>query len=80
MARLRAVWWPVGFKIFGVDAYDAKANPAQWLTLYEITMRAAGGSKDVMAYYSPIMLNHSANNWLLSLSEVDLSRAAFGYL
>jgi hypothetical protein len=23
-----------------VDTYDAKANPEQWLTLYEITVRA----------------------------------------
>ena len=21
------VWWPAGFKIFGVDTYDGKANP-----------------------------------------------------
>jgi hypothetical protein len=40
MARLRAIRWPASFKIFGVDTYDAKANPEQWLTLYEITVRA----------------------------------------
>ena len=49
----------MGFKIFGVDTYDGKANPAQCLTLYEITVRAVGGSKDVMANYLPIMLNQS---------------------
>jgi hypothetical protein len=52
-----------------VDAYKGKANPAQWLTLYEITVRAAGESEDVMANYLPVMLNQSANNWLLSLRE-----------
>ena len=48
-ARLRAVRWPTGFKIFGVDTYDGKANPAQWLTLYGIAVRAAGRIEDVMA-------------------------------
>ena len=67
MERLRAVWWPMGFKVLGVNTYDGKANPAQWLTLYEITMRAIVGDKDVMANYLLVMLNQSMNNWLLSL-------------
>ena len=63
-----------------MDTYDSKANPEYWLTLYEIVVRAAGGSKDVMANYLPIMLNQSMNNWLLSLradsieSRDDLKR------
>jgi hypothetical protein len=52
-----------------VDAYNGKANPAQWLTVYEIAVRAVGESKDAMANYLPVMLNQSANNWLLSLRE-----------
>ena len=52
----------MGFKIFGVDTYDFKANPTQWLMLYEIAVRAIGRSEDVMANYLPIMLNHSMNN------------------
>ena len=56
------VRWPVGFKIIGVNTYDSRANPAQWLTLYEITVRAAGESEDVMSNYLPIRLNQSMNN------------------
>ncbi|XP_066324080.1 uncharacterized protein [Miscanthus floridulus] len=67
--RLRAIWWPVGFKVLGVNTYDGKANPTQWLTLYEITVRAVSGDEDVIANYLPIMLNQSVNNWLLSLWE-----------
>ena len=62
MERLRAVRWPVGFKVLGVNSYDGKANPAQWLTLYEIAVRATGRDEDIMANYLPIMLNQSANN------------------
>ena len=47
----------MGFKVIGVNTYDGKANLAQWLTLYEITMKAMGGDKDVMANYLPVMLN-----------------------
>jgi hypothetical protein len=60
--RLRAVWWPMGFKVIGVNTYNRKANPAQWLTLYKIIVKAVGGDKYVMANYLPIMLNQSANN------------------
>ena len=59
----------MGFKVIAVNTYDGKANPAQWLTLYEIAVRATGGDEDVMANYLPVMLNQSANNWLLSLWE-----------
>ena len=56
MERLRAIRWPVGFKVIGVNTYDRKANPAQWLTLYEITVKVVGRDKDVMANYLPVCL------------------------
>jgi hypothetical protein len=59
---LQAIWWPASFKIFEVDMYDGKANPKQLMTLYEITVCAAGRSENVRANYLPIMLNQSVNN------------------
>ena len=59
----------MGFKVIGVNTYDRKANPAQWLTLYEIIVKATGKDEDVLANYLPVMLNQSTNNWLLSLRE-----------
>jgi hypothetical protein len=64
-----------------VDTYDGKANPEQWLTLSEIAIHTASRSDDMMANYLLVMLNQSANNWLLSLrldsigSWEDLKRA-----
>jgi hypothetical protein len=52
-----------------LDTYDGKANPKQWITLYEIVVRAALGDEDVMANYLPVVINQSANQWLLSLRE-----------
>jgi hypothetical protein len=43
-ARLRAVQWPVGFKIFKVELYDGQANLEQWLMSYAIAVRGAEGS------------------------------------
>ena len=59
----------VGFKIFEVDPYDGKANPEQWMQLYEIVVHVARGHSDVMANYFPIMLSQIANNWLMGLRE-----------
>ena len=61
--------WPAGFKVIGVDPYDGKANPEQWVQLYEIVVRATGGNTDVMANYLRVMLSQSANNWLMGLVE-----------
>ena len=47
----------MGFKVLGINTYDRKANLAQWLTLYEITVRATCGDEDIMAKYLPVMLN-----------------------
>ena len=67
--RLRAVQWPAGFKIFGVDPYDGKANPEQWMQLYEIAIRVIGGNNDVMANYLSVLLSQTANNWLMGLRK-----------
>jgi hypothetical protein len=67
--RLHAVIWPRNFKLHDLDTYDEKANPEQWITLYEIAVRAAHGDEDVMANYLPVVINQSTNQWLLSLRE-----------
>jgi hypothetical protein len=36
--RLRDVVWPRNFKLHDLDTYDGKANPEQWITLYEIAV------------------------------------------
>jgi hypothetical protein len=36
--RLRAIVWLRKFKLHDLDTYDGKANPEQWITLYEIAI------------------------------------------
>jgi hypothetical protein len=71
--RLCAIIWPKNFKLHDLDTYDGKANPEQWVILYEITVRVAGGDEDVMANYLPVVINQSANQWLLSLWEGSIN-------
>jgi hypothetical protein len=56
-----------------LDTYDEKANPEQWVTLYEIIVRAAGGDKDVVANYLPMVINQSSNQWLLNMREGSIN-------
>jgi hypothetical protein len=67
--RLRAVIWPRNFKLHDLDTYDRKANPKQWIMLYEIAVRVAHGDENVMANYLPVVINQSMNQCLLSLRE-----------
>jgi hypothetical protein len=55
--RLRAVIWPRNFKLHDLNTYDGKVNPEQWITLYEIVVRAAHGDEDVMTNYLPVVIN-----------------------
>jgi hypothetical protein len=36
--RLCAIVWPRNLKLHDLDTYDGKANPKQWITLYEIVV------------------------------------------
>jgi hypothetical protein len=59
--RLRTVVWPRNFKRHDLDTYNGKAYPEQWITLYEIVVRAAHGDEDVMTNYLPVVINQSTN-------------------
>ena len=62
MIALRTLQWSCGFKITGVEPYEGRMNPTQWLQAYATTVRAAGGDTSVMVNYLPIMLMLTAMN------------------
>jgi hypothetical protein len=70
---LHAIVWPRNFKLHDLDTYDGKANPEQWITLYKITVQVAHVDEDVMANYLRVVINQSANQWLLSLREGSIN-------
>ena len=65
---LRTLQWPHGFKITGVDPYEGRMNPTQWLQAYATAVRTVGGDTSVMANYLPIMLMPPAMRWFTSLA------------
>ena len=60
--------WPRGFKITGVEPYEGRMNPTQWLQAYATAARAAGGDTSVMANYLSVMLTPPAMSWFTSLA------------
>ena len=67
--NLRRVAWPRNFKITGVDKYNGKLHPKQWLQSYATTVSTTGGNAKVMANYLPVQLAASVLNWLTHLRE-----------
>ena len=68
MRVLRTLQWPRGFKIIGVEPYEGRMNPTQWLQAYATTVRTTGGDTSVMANYVPVMLTPPTMSWFTSLA------------
>ena len=51
--ELRNVAWPGKFKPDLPPRYDVTTDPAEFLQLYELSIEAANGDKEVMANGSP---------------------------
>ena len=64
---LRTLRWPCGFKITGVEPYEGRMNPTQWLQAYATDVRVTGDTS-VMANYLPVMLTPPAMSWFTSLA------------
>jgi hypothetical protein len=65
--ELREITWPPHFKPTGIEKYDEKTDPKEWLQVYELAIEATGGDTQVMANYLPINLSSTARTWLMGL-------------
>jgi hypothetical protein len=65
--RLRAIQWPLNFKVSNVDKYEPKQDLGGWLAVYTTAARAAGATEDVMTADLPIVLGQDALQWLRHL-------------
>ena len=54
--RLRSTEWPDKFKPSGIERYDGKRYPVQWLCNYATAIKATKGSTDTMCTYFPVSL------------------------
>jgi hypothetical protein len=64
---MKRVCWPLNFKSLRVEKYDGSTNPAEWLKVYQLTIKASNGDSYVMANYLLVYLSASARTWLLGL-------------
>ncbi|KAK3160946.1 hypothetical protein QOZ80_1BG0068980 [Eleusine coracana subsp. coracana] len=56
-----------GRKIVGIEKYDGKTDPREWLHVYAMAIRALGGDSFVMANYLHMCLAPAARTWLTNL-------------
>jgi hypothetical protein len=64
---LKRVCWPLNFKPSGIEKFDGCTNPAEWLEVYQLTIKVTGGDSYIMANYLPVYLSSSTKAWLLGL-------------
>jgi hypothetical protein len=64
---LKRVRWSLNFKPSGIEKYDGSTNPDEWLEVYQLIIKAAGGDLYIMANYLPVYLLSSARTWHLGL-------------
>ena len=66
--ELHGVAWPGKFKPDLPPRYDGTTDPAEFLQLYEICIKAANRDERVMANWFPVALKDVARTWLLAQS------------
>ena len=71
--ELRSIVWPGKFKPDPPPRYDGAPHPAEFLQLYELSIKAANGDKKVMANWFSMALNDGACSWLLNLPAGSIS-------
>jgi hypothetical protein len=65
--ELNRVRCPLNFKPSGIEKYDGSTNPAKWLEVYQLTIKATGGDSYIMENYLQVCLSSSARTSLLGL-------------
>jgi hypothetical protein len=53
--RLRTIRYPKHFKP-GIEKYDDRSDPSNWLKMYSIAAHACGGNEDHMVGYYPLVM------------------------
>ena len=71
--ELRCVVWPGKFKPDLPPRYGGTPDPAEFLQLYELTIKAANGDEKVMANWFPMALKDGARSWLLNRPPGSIS-------
>ena len=73
LLELRNIIWPSKFKPDLPPCYNGTADPAEFLQLYELSIKAASGNEKIMANWFPMALKDRARSWLLNLPVGSVS-------
>jgi hypothetical protein len=73
-SRLRNLLLPEKFKPLGINKYDAKQDPVQWLRCYALSIEKAGSNNDMKCLYFPFCLDQAPLTWLESLEKHSIDK------
>lgn len=59
--------YPNSFKLVGIDKYDGKRTPQQWLRSYSTDIEVADSNNNMTVIYFPMALDPNLLTWLQSL-------------
>ena len=71
--ELRNVVWSSKFKPDLPSRYDGITDPAEFLELNELSIKAANGDEKIMENWFPMALKDGARSWLLNLTKGSIS-------
>jgi hypothetical protein len=54
---LKRVCWPLNFKPLGIEKYNEFTNLAEWLEVYQLTIKVVGGDSYMMVNYLLVYLS-----------------------
>jgi hypothetical protein len=68
-APLRDVRWLDKFKTGHINTYVGSSSPEEFILIYQIVIKAAGGDDRVNANYLPTALSGATRSWLINLPK-----------
>ena len=71
--ELRRLVWPGKFKPDLPPRYDGTTDPMEFLQLYELSIEASNGTRQVMTNWFHMALKDGARSWLLNLPAGSIS-------
>jgi hypothetical protein len=58
----------------GINKYDAKQDPVQWLRCYALAIENSSGNNDTKCLYFPFYLDQAPLTWLESLDKNSIDK------
>jgi hypothetical protein len=82
------VRWPINYKPLGIEKYDGSTNPAEWLEVYQLTIKVADRDSYVSyLVFMPKPCTHRMHDprsivphiWSKVFTDIQMSQITYNY-